>query len=151
MDGDLSEQVGKQVRREARQAAAQASEERADDLTHQVMQESDLKLLPEIKRRLEVLGDTWPVHEQRPLTRVPLIGPLLAWLGARLTKFLLQNQIGFNAEVTRTLKEMHQVQQLMTREQIERTDQLFSYLDEKSLALEARLRDLEDEVERLQQ
>jgi len=67
----------------------------------------------------------------------------------RLVRFFLQNQIAFNAEVVRALQEEYRVQHLLIEGAIARSDALFSRLDERVIALEARLEDLEAEVNRL--
>ena len=100
---------------------------------------------------MDRLRDLWSVHRRPLLTRIPLLGPLFTWVSSRMFKFFLQNQIAFNAEVTRTLQDLSEVQRLLAREQIARTDNLFSRVEEAVLALEARLRDLEEEVKQIRQ
>lgn len=147
MEDDLDRQRWRRLREEARKAAATGQEE-AERWTRAALDATDLALLAHLEQRLGQLNDSWPVHAKPLLSRIPLIGPVFTWLGARLARFLLQNQVVFNAEAAQLLQELHQVQRLLTREQLERSDDLFSRLDERLLALEARLKDLEAEVSR---
>ncbi len=143
------EPVWRQLRRQARQAADRARAQEAATLTTQAFQNPDLAVLDQLVAHLEVLGRTWPVHRTR--SRIPLLGPLLSWLGTHLSRFFLQNQVAFNAEVTRTFKTFYQAQRVLLQEQIDRTDYLLGLLEERVRALEARLRDLEAEVDSLQE
>ncbi len=148
MDKGPTQETWHHLRQEARKAA-EARWQSADDLTREALEGDDLVLLEQMEQRLGRLNEIWAVH-QRPLSsRLPLVGPLLNWLGARLARFLLQRQVDYNAEIARVLQELYQVQQRLARAQLERTDDLFFRLEENVLALEARLKDLEGEVERL--
>jgi len=145
----MSEETWRRLRWEARRFAGGMSGEEAERCVRRTLAEADLELLARIERRLQSLNESWAVHERPLLSRLPVIGPLLSWLGSRLARFLLQHQVAFDAETARLLQELYQVQRLLTQEQIARTDDLFARLDEAVLALEARVRDLEDEVEHL--
>jgi len=151
MDEDLSDETWRRLRQEARRVAAEERGRQAEQWTDEAMETADAELLARIEQRLKGLSQAWAVHERPLVTRIPLIGPLLGRLGSRWGRFLLQHQVAFNAEIARALQELHQVQQVLTREQVDRGDDLFSRLDEAVLALEARIRDLEEEVERLRQ
>jgi hypothetical protein len=147
MKDDLDQERWRRLREEARKAAATGPEQ-TELWTRAALDTPDVAFLANLEQRLEQLNDAWAVHEKPLLTRVPLIGPFFAWLGTRLVRFLLQNQVVFNAEAARLLQELYQAQRLLGREQIERSDDLFACLEERILALEARLKDLEDEVAR---
>jgi hypothetical protein len=151
MNQGLSEETWRRLRQEARRAANAGSVQEAERGIRQVTESTDLTLLSQVEQRLVKLGERWSIHRRPLLTRIPLLGPLFTWVSSRLFKFFLQNQIAFNAEVTRTLQDLSAVQRILTKEQIARTDDLFSRVDETILALEARLRDLEEEVERIRQ
>lgn len=150
MEDELGQEEWRRLREQARQAAA-ARQGRAEQWTRAAMDTASLALPAHLEQRLEQLNTAWAVHEKALLTRIPLVGPLLARLGARLVRFLLQNQVVFNAEAASLLQELYQVQILLNREQVERSDDLFSRLDECLLALETRLQDLEQEVARLRE
>lgn len=143
MDEGFSPEMGRRLRQEARSAAAADEAER---WAHSVASADELALLARLQQRLEDLGRAWAVHEKPFASRLPLIGPLLARLGQRLARFLLQNQVVFNAQVAQLLQELQQAQQLLAQKAVERSDDLFSRLDERALALEARLKDLEQEI-----
>jgi hypothetical protein len=147
MEDDLAQERWRFLREEARKEAA-TGQEQVEQWTRAALETADLDLLAHLERRLGQLNDAWAVHEKPLLTRIPIVGPLFAWLGVRLARFLLQNQVGFNAEAARLLQELHQVQRLLNREQLERSDDLFFHQEERLLALEARLKDLEAEVAR---
>jgi hypothetical protein len=147
MNDDLDQEQWRSLREKARKTAATGPAQ-AEQWTRAALETTDLALLARLEQRLGQLNDAWAVHEKPLLTRIPLIGPLLAWLGARLARFLLQNQVAFNAEAASLLQELQQAQRLLNREQLERGDDLFSRLEERLLALEARLKDLEDEAMR---
>jgi hypothetical protein len=151
MKRGLSEETWKQLRREARDAADRIRREEATSLSQQALQEANLVLPAELEEHLKLLNEAWSLHEKPLLSKIPLLGPLFARLAAGLVRFLLQHQIAFNAEATRTLQQMCQLQQWVAREQIARVDDLYARLDEALLGLEARVRDLEEEVERLRQ
>jgi hypothetical protein len=148
MDEGLSQETWRRLREEARKAAA-AEPAQAEQLTRAVVGAEELALLARLELRLARLNQAWAVHEKPLLTRIPLLGRFWTWLGSRLVRFLLQNQVALDAEMACILQEMHQVQLLLAREQVERGDDLFSRLEERLLAQEAHLRDLEDEVARL--
>jgi hypothetical protein len=150
MEDNLEQEAWHHLRAEARQAAA-ARHEQAEQWTHAALETADLALPAHLEQRLAQLNAAWAVHEKPLLSRIPLVGPLLSWLGARWAHFLLQNQVLFNAEAARLLQELHQVQRLLTQEQIARSDDLYFRLEERLLALEARLQDLEKEVARLRE
>jgi hypothetical protein len=145
MEDNLDQERWHRLREEARRAAA-ARQEQAEQWTRAALETAGLALPDELERRLGQLNADWAVHEKPLLNRIPILGPFFAWLGARLVRFLLQNQVVYNAQTASLLQELHQVQRLLNREQLERTDDLFSRLDERLLALEARLKDLEEEV-----
>lgn len=149
MKQGLSEETWKQLRREARDAADRTRREEATSLSQQALQEAKLVLPTDLEEHLKALNKAWPLHEKPLRSKIPLLGPLLARLAAGLVRFLLQHQIAFNAEATRALQQMYQLQQWVAREQIARADDLYARLDEALLGLEARVRDLEEEVERL--
>jgi hypothetical protein len=146
MDRDPALETWVRLRREARRAAE--GQQEVEQLTHAALHSDELARLAHLEQRLEQLNQVWPVHEKPLRTRIPLLGPFFSWLGGRLMRFLLQNQVVFNAEIAGILQELHQVQGLLAREQIERGDDLCSRLDERLLALDARLRDLESESAR---
>ena len=150
MEDNLDQEQWRHLREEARQATA-ARQEQAEQWTHAALDTAGLALPAHLEQRLAQLNSAWAVHEKPLLSRIPLVGPFFTWLGARLVRFLLQNQVLFNAEAARLLQELHQVQYLLTREQIERSDDLYSRLEEQVLALEARLKDLEEEIVRLRE
>ena len=145
MEEGFTPETGRRLRQEARSAAAAEAER----WTQGAVSSGEVALLARLEQQLAQLSQTWAVHEKPLLSRLPLIGPLLTRVGSRLAGFLLQNQAGYNAQAATLLQELHQVQQLLAQKQIERSDDLFSRLDERALALEARLRDLEEEVARL--
>lgn len=149
MNQEFVEETWRQLRREARRFADEAAGKEAERCTRRTLAEADWQLLARIERQLELLNESWAVHERPLLSRLPVVGGLLSWLGSRLARFLLQHQVAFDAESARLLQELYQVQRLLAREQIARTDDLFARLEETVLALEARVRDLEGEVERL--
>jgi len=148
MDDDLDQERWRRLREEVRQEAA-ARQEQTEHWTCAALATPDLQRLAQLEQRLAQLSAAWAVHEKPLLSRVPLLGPALARLGARLAHFLLQNQVVFDAEAARLLQDLYQAQRLLSREQLERSDDLCSRLEERHLALEARLRDLEAEVARL--
>ncbi len=150
MDERLSNETWRRLREEARRAAAEAARQEAGRQAAAV-EMTDLSRLSLLEQRLAALNEAWAVHNQPLLTRIPVVGPLLARLGMRLARFLLQNQVAFNAESSRLLQQLHQAQRLLTGEQIDRADDLFARLDERLLSLEARLEELEEEVRRLRQ
>ena len=153
----FSEEMWQQLRRKARDAADQALREAAENLVQGVFQDdnsrspTDLELTADLEQRLDALNMAWPIHNKPLLSRIPLLGPLLTRLTASLVRFLLQHQISFNAEATRTLQEMYRLQRLIAQEQIARSDDFFARLDEALLGLEARIRDLEQELAHLRQ
>jgi len=149
MDEGLSQETWRRLREEARNAAA--DQQQAEQYTRAALEMPELALQAQLEQRLGRLSQTWAVHEKPLLTRIPLLGPLLAWLGSHLVRFLLQNQVSLNAEMATILQELLQIQRFLAREQIERSDDLFSRLDERLLALEARFKDLEAEVARLRE
>lgn len=144
-----SEEEGRILRREARQAADEARRREAERLTCEARENSELAFLSRVEERLLALSEAWAVHRQPLRSRIPLLGPFLSWLGGRLLPFLLQQQVVFNAEIVRVLQEVHQLYRILQKEQCERTTDLFGRLEEHLLGLEARCRDLEEEVERL--
>jgi len=146
-----TENIGRALRREARRAADEARQQEAERLTRQALEDDEFNLLGRVEERLLSLGRAWAVHEQPLQSRLPLLGPLLSRLSRPLLRFLLQRQVAFNAELARTLQEVHQLYQILHREQVERAMDLFAHLEEHLLGLEARCRDLEEEVERLRQ
>ena len=150
MEDDLDQAAWRRLREEARQVAV-ARQEQAEQWTCAALKSVDLALPANLEQRLAQLNTNWAVHQKPLLSRIPLVGRLLTWLGTRLAHFLLQNQALFNAETARLLQELYQVQLLLTYEQIERSDDLCTRLDERLLALEARLKDLEGEVVRLRE
>ncbi len=143
----FSPEMGRRLRQEARSAAAATAE--AEQWAQAAASAEEVALLARLEQHLEQMSQAWAVHEKPLVSRVPLIGPLLAWLGAHLARFSLQNQVAFNAQVAGLLQELHQVQQLLAQKQLERGDDLFSRLEERALALEAHLKDLEQEVAQL--
>lgn len=148
MGQGLSGEEWRHLRRQARHAASQTSEgETVPESTEPFV----VAELAQLEQRLEQLDQGWAIHRKPLDSRVPLIGRLVSWFAARLVPFLLQHQVAFNAETTRTLRDLYNAQQLLVRELVERTDDLFCRLEETLLALEARTRDLEEEVERLRQ
>jgi len=150
MDEGISSEIGRQLRQEARSAAVATASQEAERWTRAAMAADELALLARLEQHLEQMSRAWAVHEKPLVSRVPLIGPLLTRLGSRLAGFLFQNQVAFNAQAASLLQELHQFQQLLTQKQVERGDDLFSRLDERVLALQARLQDLEQEIDRLQ-
>jgi hypothetical protein len=150
MDKGLAQEKWRRLRAEARDAAAMGQQQ-ARQYAHAAMETPDLALLAQLEQRLGRLSQAWAIHEKPLLTRIPLLGPLVAWLGSRLVRFLMQNQVSLDAEIASILQDLHQAQRLLAREQIERSDDLFSRLDERLLALEARSKDLEDEVAQLRE
>jgi len=150
MEDDLDQAAWHRLRAEARQAATER-QELAEQWTRAALETADLALPAHLEQRLAQLNAAWAVHEKPLLSRIPIVGPLLTWLGARWARFLLQNQVRFNAETARLFQELHQVQRLLIREQIERSDDLYARLEERLLALEARLQDLEEEVASLRE
>ena len=149
MEEGFTPEMGVQLRQEARSAAAAASQE-VERWTQAAMESPEVALLARLEQHLEQMSRDWAVHERPLASRLPLLGPLLARLGSRLASYFLQNQVAFNAQVASLLQELHQVQQLLARKQIERADDLYSRVDERTLALEARVKDLEQELTRLQ-
>ncbi len=143
------EENGRVLRRQARRAADQARRQEAEHLTREAQENPELGFLARVEERLLALNEAWAVHRQPLRSRIPLLGPFLSWLGTRLTPFLLQRQVAFNAEIVRTLQEVHQLYQILHKEQCERATDLFGRLEERLLGLEARCRDLEEKVERL--
>jgi hypothetical protein len=146
MSERLSNETWRRLREEARGAAAEAERQ-----TRAAAETADLPRLHQLEQRLGALNEAWAVHEKSLVTRIPIIGPVLAWLGTRLARFLLQHQVTFNSESARLLQELYQAQRLLASEQVDRADDLFSRLDERLLSLEARLEDLEEEVRRLRE
>lgn len=151
MDQGLSKETWKALRQEARRAEDEAPASMTEQLTQEAMEQADLSLLPQLAQRLKELGQSWQVHRQPLETRIPVLGPLLRSVAGRLLPFLLQRQVAFNAQVTRALQELYRAQRLLSNEHIARTDELFTRLEERIIALEARLRDLEEENARLRQ
>ncbi len=144
-----TEEDGRALRREVRRAADESCRQEAERLTREARENPEMGFLPRVEERLLALSEAWAVHRQPLRSRIPLLGPFLSWLGTRLSPFLLQRQVAFNAEIVRTLQEVHQLYQILHKEQCERAMDLFGRLEEYLLGLEARCRDLEDEVERL--
>lgn len=151
MNEHLSDETWRELRQQARDAADQARRQQAEQISQQALQELDLPELADLEARLQSLSGAWAVHQKPLLSRLPLVGPLLDRLGRALLRFLLQHQVGFNAELARILQQSYQLQQWTAQQQIARSDALFAELEQHLLGLEARLRDLEDEVRRLQQ
>jgi hypothetical protein len=151
MSQGLSEETWRRLRQEARREANSASLQEAERGIREAIEAADLTFLSQVEQRLDRLSESWSIHRRPLLTRIPLLGTLFTWVSTRVYKFFLQNQIAFNAEVTRTLQDLSEVQRLLAKEQIARTDDLFSRVEEAVLALEARLRDLEEEVEQIRQ
>lgn len=149
MDRRLSQETWRRLRQEARRAAAEEGRRRAEHWTARTLAAADPQLLTHLEEQLARLSRAWAVHERPLATRIPVIGPLLTALGTRLARFLLQHQVGLNAELASALQEVHRVQRLLAQEQIDRTDDLFARLEGRLLALEAQVRDLLAEVERL--
>jgi hypothetical protein len=149
MDEGLSPETWRRLRQEARNAAPGQRE--VEEWTRAAMAAPELAFLAQLEQRLEKLNQAWAVHEKPLLSRIPLLGPLLTRLGSRLASFLLQNQVVYNAESARLLQELHKAQRALDQQQVERTDDLFSRLDERLLALEARLKDLEADIARLRE
>lgn len=143
MDEGFSPEMGHRLRQEARSAAAA---DEAECWARSVASADELALWARLEQHLEQLGQAWAVHEKPFVSRLPLLGPLLARLGERLAQFFLQNQVVFNARVAQLLQELQQVQRLLAQKAVERSDDLFSRLDERTLALESRIKDLEQEV-----
>ncbi len=150
MAPEISEETWQRLREEARGAAAGRSSQ-AEGLARQALESQAPGLLTEVEERLGTLNESWAVHRKPLLVSVPLVGRLLAWLGGKLVPFLLQNQVGFNAEAARTAQDLYRVERLLSDEQLARTDDLFARLQLALLGLEARVRDLEAEVARLRQ
>lgn len=146
-----SGEEGRILRREARRAADEVRRQEAERLAREAQENSELGLMARVEERLLALNEVWAVHRQTLRSRIPLLGPLLSWLGARLIPFLFQRQVAFNAETVRTLQELHQLYRILHKEQCERVTDLFGRLEEHLLGVEARCRDLEEEVERLRQ
>ncbi len=144
-----AEENGRALRQEARRAADEARRQEAERLALEARENPELGFLARVEERLLALSEAWAVHRQPLRSRIPLLGPLLSYLGMRLIPFLFQRQVAFNAEITRTLQEVHQLYQILHKEQCERTMDLFGRLEERLLGLEARCRDLEEEMERL--
>ncbi|MGC8874202.1 MAG: hypothetical protein ACP5SI_07130 [Chloroflexia bacterium] len=142
-DQPLSEETWRAIRREARRYAAEARRRQAEQLTEEAREALSQVPLRALEARLEVLGTAWAVHEKPLQSRVPLLGKFLGRIGRALLRFLLQHQVAFNAESVRAHQELYRMQRWLLEASLARSDDLFSRLDERLTALEARVRELE--------
>ncbi len=110
----------------------------------------DLRLFPQLRSHLEEVGRLWQVQEQPFRSRLPILGPLIAWFRERWNRIstkwyvlpILQQQVHFNAAVVRVLQDLHRFVQTSSYDLVRRMDAMFYPLDQEQAALHAALQDL---------
>ncbi len=148
-DRELAErlrQIREQVR--ARSDFRRSIRERED--AELLYGDRDLCLFPELRSHLEEVGRLWQVQEQPFRSRLPIVGPLIAWFRERWNRIstkwyvlpILQQQVHFNAAVVRVLQDLYHFIQTSSYDLVRRMDAMFYPLDQEQAALHAALQDL---------
>jgi len=110
----------------------------------------DVRLFPQLRQHLEEVGRLWQVQEQPFRSRLPILGPLIAWFRERWNRIstkwyvlpILQQQVHFNAAVAQTLQDLYHFVQTSSYDLVRRMDGMFYPLDHEQAALHAALQDL---------
>lgn len=152
-DQETAEQLREtreQVRAESTTSFAGTIRPHQDE--HLLYGDRDARLLPQIRQHLAEAEKLWQVQEQPFHSRLPVIGPLIAWFRERWNRIstrwyvqpMLQQQIEFNVAVVRVLQDLHRFMQTSSYDLVRRMDALFYPLDQGQAAAYAWLRDLRE-------
>jgi O-antigen chain-terminating methyltransferase len=156
-DYELDQEAAERLRETRQQVRAKTTESFAGKIRQQrdeafLYGDRDLRLFPQLQQHLAEVETLWQVQEQPFQSRVPLLGPLIAWFRERwnrvATKWyvrpLLHQQQHFNAAVVRVLQDLHRFAQVSSYDLVRRMDALFYPLDQGQATAYAWLRDLRE-------
>lgn len=109
-----------------------------------------------VEQRLEQLRTLAWIQEQPFRSRLPILGPLIAWFRERWNRIstkwyvlpILQQQVQYNLALVEVLQELYGFTRITFEDLVRRMDAMFVPLDQEQAALQARLQDLKDILSR---
>jgi len=152
-DQDTADRL-RQVREAVREEVAPSF---ADAVRRQ-HETDDAQLFPQLKQHLSEVVALHRVQERPFRSRVPVIGPLIAWLRDRWNRIsttwyvrpILEQQVAFNAAVVQVLHDLERYVQVTSTDVVQRTDALFRITEQEAAVLSARCDDLRGAVQALE-
>lgn len=148
----------REIREEVRQDTAVSRKAMSDEEEEGFLYgDRDLALFPQLRQHLGELDSLYVVREQPFTSRLPLIGPLIAWFRDRWNRIatkwyvrpLLEQQVRFNAAVVTVLQDLYEFHRHSSLDVVRRMDALFEPLDQGRAEARAWLRDLQNGHEEL--